>query len=167
MLVFVLLIIGIFSRILWHVPNFTPVIALALFGGTYLQKRQAIILPISLMLLSDMIIGFHNIMFFTYSSMLLIALLGIWLKSRKTMPNILGASILSAVVFFIITNFGSWLVMYPHTVAGLQQCYIAAIPFFRYQLFSALAYGGVFFGLYEVTAHFIKDTRFAKVLLTA
>ena len=167
MLVFVLLIIGVLSRILLHVPNFTPVVALALFGGTYLKKRQAIILPLALMFLSDLIIGFHNIMLFTYGSVLLIAAMGLWLRKHKTVGMIFTASIASAIVFFIVTNFGSWLVMYPLTFSGLKQCYIAAIPFFRFQLLSTLAYGGVFFGLYELAAYFVKDTRYAKLLLIA
>ena len=167
MLVFGLLFTGILSRFIFHAPNFTPVVALALFGGTYLKKKQALVLPWALMFLSDMVIGFHNMMFFTYGSVLLIAMVGLWVKERKSAAMVMGASLASAILFFIVTNFGSWMVMYPHTLRGLQQCYIAAIPFFRYTLFSTLVYSGVFFGLYELAAYFLRNTRYARFLLAA
>ena len=117
------------------------------------------------MAVSDFMIGFHNIIFFTWGSVLLIAMIGLRLKERKKLSTVLGASLLSAVLFFVVTNFGSWLVMYPHTGNGLMQCYVAAIPFFRYTLFSTLGYGVVLFGLYEIIAAFVKNTRYAEILL--
>ena len=33
-------------------------------------------------------------------------------------------------MFFLITNFGVFLLGYPHTIEGLISCYVLALPFF-------------------------------------
>jgi hypothetical protein len=165
MLAIALLVIGILSRLVYHTPNFTPVLALALFGGVYLNKRHALIVPLALMVLSDLLIGFHDVIFFTWGSVVLISALGLGVRKQKSFPTILGASILSAVLFFLVTNFGVWLFKYPHSIHGLTQCYVNAIPFFRTSLFSTLAYSAVLFGIYEVVAVRLQQTRFAEAWL--
>ena len=149
MLPLFIIIFGFLSRIAIHIPNFTPILSLALFGGVYLKGRQAIWVPIVLMALSDAFIGFHNTMVYTWGSILLISLMGLALKRRKTWPSILLASLASSIVFFVVTNFGAFLSLYPHTVAGLQQCYVLALPFYRSTLVSTMAYNLVLFSLGE------------------
>lgn len=166
MLALAILFLGIVSRLIVHAPNFTPVIALALFGGFYLNRRQAVIVPVALMVASDFLIGWHATIPFTWGSVLLISGLGLWARQRKSAGMIFGTSLFSAIVFFLVTNFGSWLTMYPLTVEGFQTCYLAAIPFFRSTLVSTLVYAGILFGLYEVTASRVKNTRLASILLT-
>jgi len=165
-LVFLLLFFGILSRLVFHVPNFTPILALALFGGVYLSPRRALLMPLVLMIITDLLIGFHDTILFTWGSVLLISALGIFLRSRRTYPNIVLASLASAVLFFVITNFGAWLMMYPKTWAGIQECFWLAVPFFRSTLLSTLVYSVVFFYGYDVLAQRIAKTRFAKVLLS-
>lgn len=169
MLAILLLIFGIATRFITHAPNFTPVTAIALFGGVYLTRKHAILLPLVLMMLSDFVIGMHNTMFFTWGSFILIALMGLWVRGHKNPTTIATSSVLSAILFFVITNFGVWLAgsLYPPTLTGLSDCFIAAIPFFRNTLFSSLGYSLVLFGSYELIAHRVKGTRFARVLLTA
>ena len=166
MLAIALLILGIASRLITHIPNFTPVIALSLFSGVYLKKEQAVIMPLVLLAISDLILGFHETMAFTYISVLLISLIGLWLKNRKNVMNITMTSLCSSILFFVITNFGVWLVsgMYPLTAAGFKDCFILALPFFKTELFSTIVYTVVFFGSYELIASRIKNTRFAHVL---
>lgn len=166
MLAIALLVIGILSRVIYHSPNFTPVLALALFGGVYLKRRTALLAPLALMMASDLIIGMHDIYLFTWGSVILISALGLAVKTHKNPGTIFGASILAAVSFFIITNFGVWLMKYPHTFEGLTQCYILAVPFFRNTLASTLGYTAVFFGIYELMAAYVSKTRFSQVLLT-
>lgn len=166
MLAIGLLVFGILMRVLVHVPNFTPVIAIALFGGVYLRKKYALILPVALMMVTDLILGAHKVMFFTWGSMILVASLGLWLRSRKTTVNTITSSLVSAFLFFIITNFGVWLAgYYPQTLEGLQSCYVMAIPFFRTMLVSTLAYTFVLFGAYEVIAHRVRNTKLASYVL--
>jgi len=165
MLAICLLVIGVLSRLLPHTANFTPVMALALFGGAYLKKKHAVLLVLLLMVLSDAVIGFHDIVFFTWGSVVLIALLGRALPENKAPGAVLVSSVLSAVIFFVVTNFGSWLVMYPLSFEGFVRCYALAVPFFRGTLLSTLVYSVVLFGLYESAAFFIRKTRFAQVWL--
>ena len=167
MLAICLLVLGIFSRLVVHSWNFTPVIALALFGGVYLKKKQlAIFLPLALFAVTDMILGFHQVMFFTWGSVVLIAAMGLWVKKNKSVKTVMAGGLVSAIVFFGVTNFGVWLVsgMYPLTLAGLSECFVLAVPFFRSTLAGTFVYGFILFGAYEVIAARIKDTRFARVL---
>jgi hypothetical protein len=166
MLAFCLLVLGIFSRLIVHSWNFTPVIALALFGGVYLKRKQAIIVPLILFAVTDLILGFHKVMFFTWGSVVLIAAAGLWIKKNKNLKTVLGGGLASAVLFYVVTNFGVWLVtgMYPMTFAGLLECYTMGIPFFRGTLVGTFVYGFILFGLYEITALGVKDTRFSHVL---
>ena len=168
MLAILLLVFGIATRFITHEPNFTPVTAIALFGGVYLTRKYAILLPLALMMLSDIVIGTHDTMLFTWGSFALIAMMGLWVRNHKSPATIVGSSTFLAILFFIITNFGVWLAgsLYPPTAEGLSSCFIAAVPFFRNTLLSSLGYSLVLFGSYELIAHRVKNTRFARALLT-
>lgn len=139
-----------------HIPNFAPIAAMALFGGVYfINKRYAILIPLAAMLVADIFIGFYSpwIMASVYGSFLLIGLLGLWLKDHKTLPNIIGASLIGSVAFFLLTNFAVWAVphsLYPHTLQGLLQSYMMGLPFFRNTLMGDLFYTGAMFGLMEI-----------------
>lgn len=144
---------AVIFRILPHPSNFTPIIAIALFGGTYLPKKVSIVIPLASMLISDFFIGFYNplLMVFVYIPFIIIVILGFWVKSHKKWYNVISASFFSSVLFFLISNFGFWLFggFYPRTLPGLISCYIAAFPFFKNTLLSALFYTVVLFGSYE------------------
>ncbi len=164
MLVLIIISFGILSRVIVHTFNFTPVLSMALLGGLYLKGRRAVLVPLALMVISDFIIGFHNMMFFTWGSIVLISIFGLWLKERKSFVTVLGGSMASAVIFFIVTNFGAWLTLYPHTMDGLRQCYILAIPFFRSTLVSTMAYSLVFYAVYEWILKRSQGTVWARLL---
>jgi len=164
MLAFIIISFGILSRVVVHTPNFSPVLSMAFLGGMYLKGRQAVLVPLALMVISDLIIGFYPLMAITWGSIVLISILGLWLKERKSFINILSGSIFSAVIFYIVSNFGAWLTLYPHTVSGLQQCYILAIPFFRSSLVSTLAYSLVFYAAYEWLLKRSQGTALARLI---
>ncbi len=168
MLPFILILMGAVSRILIHEPNFTPVISIALFSGVYLNRKYAVILPLAVMILSDIFLGWHNTILFTWGSLILIAYLGVWTRNHKTASSLLAINIAGALSFFLITNFGVWVVggLYPMTFEGLQQCFIAAIPFYRGTFLSTILYSTVLFGIYEFVACRVKGTRLAHVLLS-
>ncbi len=167
MLAFSFLIFGIFSRLIIHIDNFTPVLAVALFSGTYFSKRYAILLPLCLMIISDFFIGFHNTILFTWGAVALIAPLGFWIRQRKSSVRILNSAILSGLIFFVVTNFGVWLAgdLYPLTFNGLRECFVMAIPFFRMTLLSTLLYTPLIFGAYEGMARLVQKTKWAHALL--
>jgi hypothetical protein len=137
-------------RLVPHPPNFTPVGAIALFAGAYLGRRgRAFAAPLGALLLSDMVLGFYPELAFVYLSTAATVAIGWVLMKRKTVIGVGLAAVASALLFFLVTNFGVWLVMdyYPKTLTGLAACYVAAIPFFQNTLagdlfFSALLFGG-------------------------
>ena len=135
------------TRLLPHLPNLTPIGAIALFSGAKLKGINRYLLPIVIMILTDAVIGFHNTMVFVYGSFLIITLLGTVLNRKMSFLRVFGSVLAASVIFFLITNFGSWLVgpMYPKTIAGLEQAYLMGIPFFRNTLLGDLIYVPVLF----------------------
>lgn len=148
-----IVIFGVAFRLLPHNPNVVPIGALCLFGGVYLPKRFAF-LPIVALFISDFFIGFYGIdMIYVYGSFALIALIGLWLRLHKKPVIIIGTSIFSSVLFFLITNFGVWAPpnnWYPHNLDGLMKSYTMALPFFRNSLTGDLGYTVILFGGYEL-----------------
>ncbi|HEY9167161.1 MAG TPA: DUF6580 family putative transport protein [Candidatus Kryptonia bacterium] len=162
----ILIVFAAFSRLIPHAPNFTPIISTALFAGAYLNKRYAYLVPVAAMLLSDALIGFYGIssMAFTYGSLLMIVALGLTMGKKVSALRIGSLSLAGAVLFFIVTNFGVWVLpysIYPKTFAGLVQCYVMAIPFFGNTAYSALIYSALMFGVYELAEKFVFKTKTA------
>lgn len=145
------IIIGVFARLLPHPANFTPIAAIALFGGKYLDKRLAFILPLVVMVISDSILGFHSTVGYVYGSIFLTSLLGMAIKKTRGATPPVVAALTGSILFFLITNFGVWRegMMYPMTLHGLVESYINALPFFRNTIAGDLFYTVVFFGGYE------------------
>ena len=151
-------------RLVPHPPNFAPITAMALFSGAYLGRRPlAFVAPLGAMVLSDAIIGFHSGMPFVYTSVVAIVLLGWFALSRVTVLRLAGAAIASSVLFFVVTNFGTWLLsgMYPLTGSGLAACYVAAIPFFQNTVAGDLFYTGVLFGGFALLERAVPMLRAA------
>ena len=162
------LIIGlaVLARLVPHIPNFTPIAAMALFGGVYLNRRYAILVPLAAMAFSDVFIGFYSpvVMVFVYGSFVLTGLIGLWLKKRKDLGNVIFAAVGASVLFFLITNFAVWLGgWYPRSIAGLIESYTLALPFFRNTLVGNLFYTGVFFGGYELVLKLVRKPALATV----
>lgn len=159
------IVIAALYRTFPHIPNVAPIAALALYSGANLDKRIAVILPLSIMLLSDVIIGFHGTMVFVYGSFLLATLIGFWLRKHQSFTHILAATVGSSLLFFVITNFGVWLEgrMYSPTVEGLIMCYYMALPFFRNTLVGDLGYAGLFFGLHVIVKNLSLYMKVSKV----
>lgn len=149
------------ARWLPHPPNFSPVAALALFGGaSFAGKRAAFLVPLLGLFLSDIVLGFYAITPVVYGSFALIAGLGLWLRRRRSVSRIAIAAVASALLFFAVTNLGVWALdnLYPKTWAGLADCYLAAIPFFRNTLASGLLYSALLFGGFA-----LAENRFASL----
>lgn len=146
-----IILVAVLMRLVPHLPNFTPIAAMALFGGVYLNKKYAFAIPLAAMFLSDIFLGFHPAMPYVYGSFILTGAIGLWLKNHKSAKNIICASLISSILFFLITNFGVWAGgWYPKTLNGLLESYIMGIPFFKNTVFGDLIYAGLFFGGYEL-----------------
>ena len=116
------------SRFIPHPPNFTSLIALSFYIPVLFGIRFLPILIISF-ILTDLVIGFHGVTFFTWGSIILISLMSKFFISNIT--NRISGALLGASLFYLITNFGVWsLGSYGYTLEGLIACYTLAIPFF-------------------------------------
>ena len=153
-LVWGLLVLGITARLVPHPWNATPTMAIALFAGTHLTKRWALLLPLAIVAASDMLIGWHATIPFTWSAFLLTGLLAWWIRESPTAGRVFAAALAGSAVFFLLSNFGVWVVggLYPRTAAGLWECYVAAIPFFRSTLAGDLIYTAALFGGYTLAS---------------
>lgn len=162
-LVFMVLVAA-FSRLIPHPWNFTAIGAMALFGGAYFpSKKQSLLIPIAALILSDLVLGFHSTMLFVYGAFLAVVVLGWTLREERTAVKIGTMALLTSSVFFLVSNFGVWLVqdMYPKNAAGLVACFVAAVPFFDNQIMGDLFFSAVLFGAYESLK--IVSPTFAKV----
>jgi hypothetical protein len=158
--VFAIICIAAVLRILPHLPNFTPIAAMALLGGMYLRGKYSFIIPIGAMLISDYFIGFYDwkLMASVYVGFLLIMFLGFIIKNNRKVTSVIGAGILGSLVFFLITNFSFWYFMpfYEHSISGLAQAYIMGIPFLKNSILGDLFYVIMFVGAYELASVLIK-----------
>ena len=137
-----LILILSFSRLIPHPLNFTPILAMGIFSGYYFKQFYlGLFIVIVSMFLGDLYLGFHSTMFFTYISLAVAVILGLYIKHFK-FTEILVTGLTSSICFFLITNFGAWLTleMYEKNLAGLFQSYVMAIPFFHNTLISTLLY---------------------------
>lgn len=182
-----IILAAVLIRLFPHPPNFAPIAAMALFGGTYINKKYSLIIVFATLVLSDYLLLYihpfspqfinlsklyvpnallHSTTVFVYGSFLLTSLLGIWIKSHKSAKNILSACLASSILFFLITNFGVWTQgMYARDISGLWQSYIMGIPFFKNTLFGDLFYTGLFFGSFEFVKKISFRLNFYKIKL--
>jgi hypothetical protein len=154
---------GVVFRVVPHPWNFAPIGAIALFGGAKFYRRSfGIAMPLLTMLIGDAFIGFHSAMPVIYATYALIAVIGMFLRNRESVPAVGGAALLSSTIFFITTNFDVWArgTTYAKTAAGLVTCYVAAIPYFGNTIASDLLFSAIFFGAFAIAER--KIPAFAK-----
>jgi uncharacterized protein DUF6580 len=158
MLAVALAIAGITLRLLPHTANFAPIGAIALFAGAILAWRVAVWLPLVIMVISDLIIGLHPTVLFTWGGFMLVALFGMLLRRQRNLVRIPLGAAGAAVIFFVVSNFGVWLEgkLYPPTWQGLADAYVMALPFLRTSFVADLSFGALLFGLYALAAPYIQ-----------
>lgn len=157
----IILLLALF-RLLPNLPNVSPVAAMALFAGAYFaDKRLAFVVPFAALFLSDVILGLHNTMVFVYGGFALTVAIGFLLKDRVSMTNTAFAVVISSVLFFLLTNFGAWLMsgIYPQTSEGLMQAYVAGIPFFQNSLLGNMVFAAIIFGGYRLAQDNVAALR--------
>ena len=162
-----LIFVAALTRVIPHPPNFSPIEAVALFGGAYFAKRHwALLVPLVAMFASDLVLGLLNgglyWSYFSSAGYLLVYLcialstvLGFGLRGKVGASRVLGYSLAGSLLFFVVTNFGAWLgsPMYPQTPAGLAAAYVAGIPFFQWTVLGTLAYAALLFGGFALLRH--------------
>ena len=149
-----------FFRYIPHPPNFTPVIAFGIYIPVIFGFWS---IPFFILgyAITDFFIGFHSLLIWTWGSLALISIL---YKFSNGIVSRIGLSLLGAICFFIISNFGVWVgsSFYEPNVQGLIKCYILAIPFFTNTLISTLLFSSLFeiFLKYRI---FFTSSQFRKV----
>ena len=158
-----IVLFGISWRLMPHVPNFAPIDAIALLGGTLLTWRKAIILPLVTMVLSDLALGLYVGFEWTWLSIVLVAFVGIAIKHLPLAWRISIGAVGGGLMFFAISNFGVWLTsgMYAHTFIGIVNCYVMAVPFFRATLISDVVFATVLLS----AAEYATATQFSRRVL--
>jgi len=157
MIAILLIVLAISTRLLPHIANFTAVGAIALFSGVYLKRKYAVILPLGIMMFSDIIIGIHSLIFFTWGAFVLMGFIGLWVRKEKNVANVIVGTLAGSLLFFFITNTAVWAFtpLYEKNFNGLLLSYTMAIPFFRNSLAGNFFYVVVLFGAYEGARYMI------------
>ena len=147
---------------MFGLSNFSPVGAMALFGGSYFDKKwKSFFFPLFTLLVSDVVLQFtvfyrpgngllYGGWYYVYSAFILMVLVGRYLN-KINLLNIFLASIAAVIIHWLVTDFGVWLnnPKYPQSFIGYLQCLVVAIPF-EWRFFSGtLIYSAVLFGIFE------------------
>ncbi len=136
-----LIVLLVFSRLIPHPPNFTPIISIVILSGI-LFKTFTISSFIFLfsMFISDLILGLHSGIISVYFSLLIIGFLSFYIINEINYKNLFVYSFIGSLIFYLITNFAVWVSsnMYEKTFNGLIQCYILAVPFFSNTVISTI-----------------------------
>jgi hypothetical protein len=163
--VLICLIIAVaLTRLIPHPPNFSPVEAMALFGGAYFAKRSwAVLVPLVAMFISDLILGLmmggDYFQYFVSAGFILVyvtiaglSLLGLGLRNKVSVLRVAGFGLTGSIIFFLVTNFGVWFgsSFYPQTANGLITAYAAGLPFLQNGILGTLFYCVVLFGGFKL-----------------
>lgn len=163
-LAYLFIVLGVFSRFLPHLPNFSPLHSVALFSGAKSpNKIGSLVFFIASLLVTDVILNtfIYNIdtpihyftsplFLFTFLGHLVVLGVGAILLKTTSIKRLLLSSGVSAVLFFLFSNFGVWIegTAYTLDLQGLGACYLAGLPFLKYTAMSLLGYNALYFGLY-------------------
>ena len=143
------------SRFIPHPPNFTNLIALSFYIPALLGLKFLPLVLISFAL-TDLYFGFHNTIFFTWGSVLLIGLLAKFFA--ENFLRRIGGVLTGAIVFFLVSNFGVWLSgMYGYDLKGIMSTYLLALPFFGYTIISTLIYAVIIETIYNLYIYKFKS----------
>lgn len=152
-----LIVIGVLSRLIPHPPNVTAVVGVSLLGAYAIRSPWlAALIPVAVMALADIVLGWHSSALFTYAGMLAGALIGRGLLQRLSVIRLGGAAFLASLAFFLISNFGVYLGgYYGFGLDGLVACYVAAIPFWGLSLIGDLGSTAILFGLFVLARRYV------------
>ena len=145
-------------------PGFCPLSAIAFCAGAYLPRRLAFVLPLGILLLSDVFIDAHyGVSLWTaqtlghYGALALSVSLGLALRragGKVSATAALLGTLAASVLFYVVTSTLSWTGPasgYVQTLAGWAQALTIGLPgyppslyFFRNSLVSDLLYSILF-----------------------
>ncbi len=142
--------------------NFTPIGAMALFGGAYFNKSwKAYLFPLLTLWISDMVLSrfvyynqwqlFYGGAYWIYGAFVIMVITGKYVLKNVSVKNVLLSALVVTFIHWIITDLGVWSAgsLYPKTIRGWWACLAAAIPFERNFLGGTLLYAAIMFGSFE------------------
>lgn len=155
--------------------NFTPIGAMALFGGAYFSNSwKAVGFPLLTLFIGDLILSFTVFSqfrtgflyigwYWTYIAFALMALVGRLIIKKVNTSSVLTATLVCTFIHWIVSDIQAWQmgIMYPPTFAGYIQCLIAAIPYEGRFLAGTVVYSGLLFGTFEWMQKKYDSLRFA------
>lgn len=172
-----MLILTSLSRLLPHPWNFSPLGAMAIFGGATIGHRFLnVLIPLFLVWFSDLMVNnilyksyfndfvwIYDGFYWQYGSYLIISFLAYYAIKSLKFYRIILYSIFSSLLFYLISNFGVWASggLYSPDFQGLISCYVAGLPFFKGNLLGDLVYTSVLFGVYYLAGRKISVKGFA------
>lgn len=175
-----IILLAAFSRVIPHMPNFSPLGAIGLFGAAYFAKKwQAFLIPLCATWLSDLFINnviyaqyypnftwFYDGFYWQYGSYLIIIVTGMFIFKKINPTTVIAGAITSSTLFFLISNFGCWIgnSMYSQNLEGLISCYIAGIPFIKGTILGDLFYAISLFGLFSLAQNHIPALRTQQIV---
>ncbi len=149
-----LIALATIARLIPHPWNFTPLGSFAIYAGAKRPVLSAILVPLSVLFISDLYVGFYNpiVMVFVYLGFLAMPTIArLFLKSNWKQGRWLAVVGLGAVVFYLLSNFGVWAAgYYPPTLAGLIAAYFAGLPFLGISFIGDAFYTFVIFNVSEI-----------------
>lgn len=157
------------------IATFTPLGAMALFGGTYFNNRiKSVLFPVLTLWMSDIILNrfvyynewrfFYEGFYWTYISYALMAVASKFIIRKVTVSNIIIASLAATLIHWIGTSPGCFMIensMYPKTWGGYFTSLVAAIPYEKNFLIGTLVYSGILFGGFELLQRRYSALRLA------
>lgn len=168
----VLVLLAVVLRLVPHLPNFAPMGAASIFAGAKLRVRNVLLFTLFSAALTDYLLlyinpfsekvfdfnavhpismMFHATTFFVWGSFMISGLLGLSLRGATNYKKVFMVSVISALQFYIVTNFGVWAMgAYSRDLSGLMQSYVMALPFLKWTLLSEIFYSMTFFALSDV-----------------
>lgn len=149
-----LVAVAIVGRLVPHLWNMTPIAGIAILAGARLGFRWGIGVSLVAMVLSDLVIGFYTpeVMFSVYFCLAFSGLIGYLIKKSNKISVIIGSSIISTLIFFLVTNYAvwQWSPMYAHNFSGLMISYMAGLPFFANQILGDMFFTVSLFTIWEL-----------------
>lgn len=162
-LIIALTILAALSRLVWHVPNFSPLSSVLIFSAFLAPNKKMATWPLLALLASDLVLGFYhwNVMSAVYLATALNIVIGYGLKKNPRTLNVLSAAMLSAISFFLITNLAVWASSnwYAKDFNGLMYCFTLAIPFFKSTLASNILYSSLLFSVYSLVTAKLPEKK--------
>jgi hypothetical protein len=167
------ILLAALTRLIPHYPNFTAIGAVAILGGATLKdKWLAILVPLAALWVSDLILmntiyasyteGFsfmYTGFLWVYGAFVVNALMGRYMMKLKSWKSMAFTGVSAAIVFFLITNLGTWITdpMYTKDFSGLMTSYAMGLPFLGAQIAGNLFYGAIMAGVLSVSL--LKEQR--------